>query len=170
MSRPTRPSRPWQRRRRAATVPPGGSVATTFRLPSEVGGEREAIRRLQEILAGVEVEQARVDNLSTAVGEAVMNAMEHAHAYDSSLEVEVELMVAPDRISVAITDLGGGDGFLDRADEPDLEAKLRGEQTPRGWGLFLMRSLVDRVHETGDDDRHTVTLELRLGGDASLVG
>jgi len=147
-------------------VAAGGLVATAFRLPSQVGGEREAIRRLQQALEGTGVEQARLDNLSTAVSEAVMNAMEHAHGYDPSLQVEVEVVVAPDRISVAITDLGGGDGFVDRADEPDIDAKLRGEQTPRGWGLFLVRALVDRVHETADDDRHTLTLELRLGAGA----
>jgi anti-sigma regulatory factor (Ser/Thr protein kinase) len=153
-------------RPREVNIAPRGSVSAIFRLPSQVGGEREAIRRLQEILEGVEVEQARLDNLSTAVREAVMNAMEHAHSYDPSLEVEVEVVVALDRISVAVTDLGGGDSILDRADEPDLEAKLRGEQSPRGWGLFLMRSLVDRVRETGDDERHTLTLELRFGGGA----
>lgn len=153
-------------RSREVHVAPGGPVSTVFRLPSEVGGEREAIRRLQELLEGLEVESARLENLSTAVGEAVMNAMEHAHGYDPSLEVEVEVVVAPNRISVAVTDLGGGDGIVDRAAEPDLEAKLRGDQPPRGWGLFLVRALVDRVHETGDDDRHTLTLELELGGDA----
>jgi len=138
-------------------------VTATFRLPSRVGGEREAIRRMRELLEGLEVEPARLDNLSTAVGEAVTNAMEHAHGYDPSLEVEVEVVVTPERISVAITDLGGGDLVVDRAEEPDLEAKLRGDQSPRGWGLFLVRALVDRVHETRDDDRHTLTLELELG-------
>lgn len=139
---------------------------TAFRLPSREGGEREAIRRLQEALADVELPDDRRQALSTAVGEAVMNAMEHAHGHDEALEVEVEVMVAPDRISVAITDQGGGDALLDKADTPDIDAKLRGEQTPRGWGLFLVRSLVDEVHETGDGDLHTLTLELELGGRA----
>jgi len=141
------------------------SHSTAFRLPSQVGGGREAIRRLQEALAATDVERSRLEHLSTAVGEVVTNAMEHAHGYDPSLEVEVEVVVAEDRISVAVTDLGGGDGFVERADEPDIDAKLRGEQSPRGWGLFLVRSLVDRVHETGDGERHTLTLELQLGGD-----
>ena len=80
--------------------------------------------------------------------------------------VEVEVMVATERISVAITDQGGSDALLDTADEPDIDAKLRGDQTARGWGLFLVRSLVDEVHETGDGEQHTLTLELRRQDEA----
>ena len=139
---------------------------TAFRLPSQEGGEREAIRRLREILADVDLAPDRLDALSTAVGEAVMNAMEHAHGHDADKEVEVEVMVATERISVAITDQGGSDALLDTADEPDIDAKLRGDQTARGWGLFLVRSLVDEVHETGDGEQHTLTLELRRQDEA----
>ncbi len=144
----------------------GPNFLAAFTLASEEGGEREAIRLIEEALDSVDLAADRRDSLCTAVGEAVMNAMEHAHAYDPDLDVEVEVMVVPDRISVAITDQGGGDAFMDRADEPDIDKKLRGEQSPRGWGLFLVRSLVDEVHETGDERQHTLTLEMRLGGDA----
>ncbi len=144
--------------------PAGPHHLSAFRLPSREGGEREAIRRVTEALGDVDLPEDRREALATAVGEAVMNAMEHAHGNDPTLEVEIEVMVAPDRVSVAITDQGGGDGFIDGADEPDLDAKLRGEQTPRGWGLFLVRSLVDQVHETGDDRQHTITLEMFVGG------
>ena len=144
----------------------GRRAHAVFRLASREGGERDAIRRLRETLSDVELADARRDALSTAVGEAVMNAMEHAHDHDPSLEVEVEVTVTSERISVSITDQGGGDALVDAADEPDIDAKLRGEQTPRGWGLFLVRSLVDEVHETGDGERHTLTLELRLDGEA----
>jgi serine phosphatase RsbU (regulator of sigma subunit)/anti-sigma regulatory factor (Ser/Thr protein kinase) len=139
---------------------------TSFRLPSTSGGEREAITRLLEAIADVDLPDARRDALGTAVGEAVMNAMEHAHGNDPSREVAVDVTTATDRLTVAITDEGGGDAFVDRAEEPDIEAKLRGEQAARGWGLFLVRSLVDDVRETSDGHRHTLTLTMRLGDDA----
>ncbi len=47
---------------------------------------------------------------------------------------------------------------------PDIDAKLRGDQTPRGWGLFLIQNLVDAVRESSDDSRHTVELVLRTDG------
>lgn len=141
-------------------------ATTSFAIPSREGGERDAIRLLQDALVEVDLPDERLQALSTAVAEAVMNAMEHAHGYDPSLEVEVETTVTTDRVSVAITDHGGGDGLLATVDDPDIDAKVRGEQTPRGWGLFLVRSMVDQVHETADGDAHTLTLEMTLGGDA----
>jgi anti-sigma regulatory factor (Ser/Thr protein kinase) len=54
----------------------------------------------------------------------------------------------------------------DDVETPDIEAKLRGEQSPRGWGLFLMRSMVDDLRITGDGHRHVLELVVRLDGDA----
>jgi hypothetical protein len=49
-----------------------------------------------------------------------------------------------------------------RVTSPDLEAKLAGLQSPRGWGLFLMRNLVDKVSITGDDHHHVIELIMHL--------
>ena len=45
-----------------------------------------------------------------------------------------------------------------QAQTPDLEAKLAEEQTPRGWGLFLIRNLVDEMRVTSDEHHHTIEL------------
>ena len=139
-------------------------VLTGFSVPSVPGGERDAIANVMGAIAQLPLANDRRDALEMAVGEAVMNAMEHGNAYASDKPVHVEVTVTGDRLHVAVTDLGGGTGYLEAAEEPDIQAKLRGEQSPRGWGLFLVRSLVDEVHETGDDEQHTLTLEMRLGG------
>ena len=34
------------------------------------------------------------------------------------------------------------------AETPDLELKLAGLQTPRGWGLFLIENMVDEIRVT----------------------
>jgi hypothetical protein len=48
--------------------------------------------------------------------------------------------------------------------EPDLEAKLQGLQSPRGWGLYLIRNMVDEVNTHSDGVHHTIELTLKLGG------
>jgi anti-sigma regulatory factor (Ser/Thr protein kinase) len=48
---------------------------------------------------------------------------------------------------------------------PDLEAKLAGQQTPRGWGLFLIQNMVDEMNVVSDDVHHTMELILHLKGD-----
>ena len=48
---------------------------------------------------------------------------------------------------------------------PDLEAKLEGLQSPRGWGLFLIKNMVDEMHITSDVVHHTIELVMHLEGD-----
>ena len=47
---------------------------------------------------------------------------------------------------------------------PDLDAKLAGLQSPRGWGLFLMRELVDEVRTRDSAGGHTVELVVHRNG------
>ncbi|HSK94957.1 MAG TPA: SpoIIE family protein phosphatase [Candidatus Angelobacter sp.] len=128
--------------------------------PSRRGVEREATRWLAEAVAPLGIEPARVENLKTAVAEAVMNAAEHGNRGDESLPVVVSVERRREELVVSVVDRGGGRS-IPITETPDIEAKLRGEQTPRGWGLFLIQSLVDHVREHSDTETHTVELVLR---------
>ena len=66
-------------------------------------------------------------------------------------------------LTVRITDQGG-EREIPEAEAPDLEAKLDGLQKPRGWGLFLIRNMVDDLRSWSDDGRHTIELVLRIEG------
>jgi anti-sigma regulatory factor (Ser/Thr protein kinase) len=66
---------------------------------------------------------------------------------------------------VRITDRGSGPPPSQGGVAPDLEAKLEGMQTPRGWGLFLIKSMVDEMSITGDDGHHTIELVVHLGAE-----
>ena len=91
-----------------------------------------------------------------------MNAMEHGNHYDPDLPVAIRVQTTADELIVSITDHGGGQP-IPEADAPDLEAKLAGLQSPRGWGLFLIRSMVDDMRVTDDSVHHTVDLIMNLG-------
>ena len=145
-----------------ATGATGNDSARTlveFEVPSEPGNERVAIERVAEAVWDLGVEQARLERLQTAVGEATMNAMEHGNEYRSDLPVSIRVTVSETALAVGITDHGGGE------DIPALAAKLSGDQTPREWGLFLIKNLVDEMVVTRDQAHHTVELVLRLEGD-----
>jgi hypothetical protein len=64
-------------------------------------------------------------------------------------------------VTVQIVDRGGGQGEAE-PDAPDLDAKLAGLQSPRGWGLFLIENMVDDARETVDGRHHTLELEMQL--------
>jgi serine phosphatase RsbU (regulator of sigma subunit)/anti-sigma regulatory factor (Ser/Thr protein kinase) len=139
---------------------PAATELADFRLKSAPGNEREAIARVELALAGEGLEPARMERLKTAVAEATMNAMEHGNGFDPERLVGLTVVASADEVRVCISDHGLGQGDLRAAPRPDLEAKLAGQQTPRGWGLFLIRNMVDELHEHGDDDTHTVELVL----------
>jgi anti-sigma regulatory factor (Ser/Thr protein kinase) len=148
-----------------------------FTLASEPGNERLALARVADSVADVGLEAARLERLKTAVAEATMNAIEHGNGNRPEIPVEVEVTQNGDEIIVAISDRGGqanagqanaGQANAGQGDheDPDLVKKLDGEQSPRGWGLFLIRNMVDAMDITTDGQRHTIWLTMRTGGAA----
>jgi serine phosphatase RsbU (regulator of sigma subunit)/anti-sigma regulatory factor (Ser/Thr protein kinase) len=144
-------------------------VLGEFVLPSEPGNEITAMNLVAEIVNELRLEPIRIDRLKTAVAEATMNAMEHGNRYQEDLPVEIQVLLSPSRLAVHITDHGGGNP-IPEPESPDLEAKLAGLQSPRGWGLFLIKNMVDEMNvhlgeATHRGVHHTVELILNLKGD-----
>jgi anti-sigma regulatory factor (Ser/Thr protein kinase) len=107
---------------------------------------------------------ARLERLKTAVAEATMNAMEHGNHYQADKPVLIVVDVSTSQLKVEITDYGGGNE-LPEPETPDLEAKLDGLQSPRGWGLFLIKNLVDEMRVHTDAVHHTLEIFFNLKGD-----
>ena len=148
-----------------------------FSLPSEPGNERLALARVAGTVKDLGLSEARLEKLKTAVAEATMNAIEHGNGNHAEIPVEVEVSQDGDEIIVAISDQGGDAPAGDApagdapagdapAEEPDLLKKLDGAQSPRGWGLFLIRNMVDAMDITTNGQRHTIWLTMRTGGAA----
>ena len=72
----------------------------------------------------------------------------------------LRIVASGDELTVRISD-EGGERPIPISEAPDIEAKLRGEQKPRGWGLFLIQNMVDAMRVTTHDGRHTVELVVR---------
>jgi serine phosphatase RsbU (regulator of sigma subunit)/anti-sigma regulatory factor (Ser/Thr protein kinase) len=149
----------------AATVTQNGRVLIEFELPSEPGAEREAMRRVAAAVEEAGLAGGRLDRLGTAVAEATMNAMEHGNEYRADRPVSIRVTQSADRLVISVSDAGEG-GEIRPAEAPDIEAKLEGSQTPRGWGLFLIEEMVDEVRMRSDGHGHTLELTMRLEGDA----
>lgn len=136
----------------------GWRVLDTWPIPSAPGNERDAMKHVEATVRELGLPERRIERLKTAVAEATMNAMEHGNQYQQDKPVEVTVMSSAHQVAVRIRDSGGGAPVPTQAQTPDLEAKLSEEQTPRGWGLFLIRNLVDEMRVSSDDHQHTVEL------------
>ena len=137
-------------------------ILADFTLPNEPGNERLAMEKVAGVIEQLRPSEQRLERLKTAVAEATMNAMEHGNKYRAKVPVEVQVEVVDRGLMVRITDSGSGPPPAKAGDVPDLEAKLGGSQTPRGWGMFLIARMVDEVRVSGNSDHHTIELAIRL--------
>lgn len=130
-------------------------------LPQVPDAELLAARAVQEVGARLGFARDTLEEVKLAVVEACLNALEHGLG-----NVEVEVVGHPNgegaRIEVLVTD--HGPGFeLEKVPAPHLEAKLHGNHK-RGWGLELMRHLMDRVDVVSKPGFTQVRLLRRRGG------
>jgi serine phosphatase RsbU (regulator of sigma subunit)/anti-sigma regulatory factor (Ser/Thr protein kinase) len=148
-------------RRAGAAGAPRARVLDEFEVPSEIGSERAPVERVVRAIAPLDLPASRLEQLRTAVAETIMNAVEHGNSGRPELPVAIRVTASETDLEVAITDRGG-DLPIPEAPDPDLEAKLTGEQGPRGWGLFLIRNMVDDLRTSSDRLHHTVHLVMHL--------
>ena len=96
-------------------------------------------------------------DLKLAVTEACGNAVRHAYGADEG-SVEVEFVVADDRLEMIVEDQGSGIGLpLDEPTrEEPFEASLE-EHADGGMGIAIIRAIVDEFDvRAGRDGRGTV--------------
>jgi anti-sigma regulatory factor (Ser/Thr protein kinase) len=143
----------------------GWHTLATFNVPSKQGNERQAMEQVAAVVSDMEWASDRLEQLKTAVAEATMNAMEHGNKYQADIPVEIRVRATDKSISVMITDQGGQETTIPERTSPDLEAKLTGQQSPRGWGLFLIENMVDEMQIHNEGDYHTIELIMNIEGE-----
>jgi serine phosphatase RsbU (regulator of sigma subunit)/anti-sigma regulatory factor (Ser/Thr protein kinase) len=138
-----------------------------FTLPSERGNERLAMEQVAAAVRTLNLPTKRLEQLKTAVAEATMNAMEHGNHYLPEKPVSIQVLASQKALSVHVKDHGVTRTLPAHPDieAPDLEAKLAELQTPRGWGLFLIKNMVDDMRISNDASHHTVELIMYLEGE-----
>jgi anti-sigma regulatory factor (Ser/Thr protein kinase) len=129
-------------------------------VPGEEGNERLAMDRVAAAVSDLGLSPARLERLKTAVSEAAMNAIEYGSQGRAEITVDIEVETTADDVIVRITDHALSGTVPTDAEAPDIERKLAGEQKPRGWGLFLIKNMVDSMDVTSDGSSQTVTLTM----------
>jgi serine/threonine-protein kinase RsbW len=118
-------------------------VSVELKIPSTLGYEKVAMDLATSLARKVGLSPERIEDLRTAVSEACTNAIEHAHQQHERRKVVLLLSTTDSALEVSVRDHGLA--FEVPEEAPDLTAVIEGEKRSRGWGLFLIRSLVDEV-------------------------
>lgn len=146
---------------------PEERVLLDTKIAGAIGNERQAMEQVAAAVADLGLAEDRLERLKTAVSETAMNAIEHGSGGDPDVLIHLQVIATSTAVRVRIEDMGlGGDIPLGTSEIPDLEAKLKGEQTPRGWGLFLIEAMVDDLVVEETDEGQAVVFSMYLEGDA----
>jgi serine/threonine-protein kinase RsbW len=117
-------------------------MAVELHLPVVPNVELVAAKAVETLGAALGMDQTRVEAVSVAVVEACLNAIEHG---GGSMVVRLAGRNVDDRARLVIEVEDHGNGF-DPEDPPVDGASRKFGCTPkRGWGLTLIRELMDEV-------------------------
>ncbi|MBI5418766.1 MAG: ATP-binding protein [Deltaproteobacteria bacterium] len=136
---------------------PQGSEPLEFELvlPMKADTEVVAARVAEEIAAYASLDKDTVDRIKMALIEACINAFEHSGA--ESGKVRLRYILSPEKIELYVQDEGKGFRGGGPAEEPKRN---------RGWGLKLIRELVDDV-EIMTGERGTIVRMVKFLGPES---
>ncbi len=135
-----------------------------LRLPSRLGYERVAMDAASTLAERMGFHTDKVNDLKTAVSEAVTNAIEHGNQHDEAMKVVVLLTARESELIVSVEDEGSK--TIDRtsvSNVPDIRKKFD-LSDKGGWGIWLIHELMDEVEITtapsgGNQVRMVIHLE-----------
>jgi serine/threonine-protein kinase RsbW len=131
----------------------------TLSIPSDPAFERVVRASAAELGDTFGFDPERIEDLKLAVSEAVNNAIDHGSKRQSHLPVDVSFSVNGDHLEVRITDHGGGVERIDWSrrvvEEDNLDAGML-----RGFGMYLINSLVDQCEVTSTAEGTIMTLRI----------
>lgn len=129
------------------------SEAYEYEIVIPIGEETEliAVHAFEEIARKYAFPPKAVNQIKTALVEACINAAEHSLSPDGKIKQRFSI----DEEKVVITVSNRGIRLTDRIpDRPEAE----GDDKRRGWGLGLIRSLMDEVRIESVDDGTQITM------------
>jgi serine/threonine-protein kinase RsbW len=134
----------------------------TLRLPMVPDMEIEASKTATAIAESMRMSPDRIDEVRMAVVEACINALEHSRSSDREVYVTFEVLGEsdPEKLRITVRDTGVG-FFPGEVAEPMIEEKIKAVRK-RGWGLKIIRGLMDEVEiQSGSEGTTVVMSKLR---------
>lgn len=125
-------------------------------IPSELGYEKIPMAAAATVAHRMGFSQDRIDDLKTAVSEAVTNAIEHGNQSNVEIKVLVELTIQDNALTLNVVDQG-------RQPIPEITEKRPDRPGHEGgWGMFLIKQLMDEVKVFAKPGRNEMRMVIHL--------
>ncbi len=129
-------------------------------IPNVLGSEKMVMEQVAKLAKETGFTDNRIEDLKTAVSEACLNAMEHGNAMNTTTKVGISLSINRTKMKVSVEDKGNG--IREKVNEPNIDNKIEGKEAPRGWGIFLIKRLVDNIKFEPKSDGNVITMVIHL--------
>ncbi len=131
-------------------------------IPNKFGSEKIVMEQVATLAKEMGFTDSRIEDLKTAVSEACLNAIEHGNEMNASTRVGISLSLNGTKMKVSVEDNGNGIG--ERVNEPNIDDKINGtDESTRGWGIFLIKELIDDIKfEPKADGGNVTTMIIHL--------
>lgn len=133
-----------------------------LRIPKERRFERAARASAANIARQAGLPENRVEDVKTAVSEAVLNAIEHSRLEGPSPKILLTFTMDATRLKIDVKDPGAA---FDpgKVPTPCIQDKLAPEASKRGWGLYLIEKLADECNiESVEGEGNTISMVIHL--------
>jgi serine/threonine-protein kinase RsbW len=124
-------------------------------LPSKLGYEKVAASAMASLARHMGFSTERVDDVKTALSEAVINSIEHGNQLNVQLNVQIIALIESSALTLKIIDQG-------QQPLPNLNLARQERVDHRGWGLFLVKSLVDEVRAVVTPGRNELQMTIYI--------
>jgi serine/threonine-protein kinase RsbW len=124
----------------------------------KVPGRSDNLETIRTFVAGVARKvgfgEEDVNKIELAVDEACSNVIEHAYARDERKDIDIDVRIDYQKLTVIVTDHGKSFHF-DGVPMPDMKQYLA-ELRIGGLGIYLMKMLMDEVEYRSEPGRNEV--------------
>ena len=132
------------------------SRAVDLKIPIVPEMELTATQTAEAVAKFMKLDPDKIEEIKLALVEACINAFEHSQSKDGRIGINFEIGV--DQLTIHISDRGQGFDLK----EVQEELRQRHEHGKhRGWGLAIMKGLMDEVQIESTDRGTTITMVKR---------
>ena len=134
-----------------------------LRLPIIPDVELIAAKAVEVVSRGFGMSDTQIESVTVATVEACLNAVEHGNR--NGFEVRLGQASDEDGSWLVIEVEDHGEGFDPEAVPRSNPARVQGCTSKRGWGLTLIRELMDGVEVRSRPGLTIVRMRKRIGGE-----
>ena len=125
-----------------------------LKLPILQNMELVATQTAEVVAKHMQLGDEKSGEISMALIEACINAFEHSETKE---DIYIHFIISDENLTIKVIDKGVGfDASAIKL--PNIEDKVGSEERKRGWGLMLIKELMDKVDYESDNTGTTLTM------------